>query len=280
MKIIVTGAKGFVGGAVLRRLVPAHDVEGTGREIMDITDRVRVAEFFRERRPDVVVHCAAFAAVDPCEEQAGDAYRVNGFGTQNVALACAAVGAKLIVLSTDFIFDGRKREPYFETDLPGPLSVYARSKLLAEHAACLAGRFLIIRTSRVFGPGGSNFACRLPELLRTKQHLKASVNLVNSPTYVEDLAEAMVFLMEKDAHGVIHVSNRGSCSWLEFAQAVKDIAGGGGATLEGQIYRHTPGITAERPAFSSFDTTLLSTLGFSMPAWRDSLRKFVVALNS
>lgn len=276
MRILVTGGKGMTGWYLAESLKVCNEVFAPGRQELDITGRDTVIKTIRDFNPDVVVHCAAFTDVDGCETDTDRAYRVNAFGTQYVSEGCAEAGCMLVHLSTDFVFDGSKKLPYTETDLPNPLSVYAETKLLGEYyVSHIMRRFVIVRPSRIFGRGGRNFASRIPELMQSGKKLILTKDVVNSPTYAVDLVNAIRFLIGKRFYGIVNVCGRGECSWYEYGVKVKEILGAKEAELVPVNFADFDDKKAERPHYSVLSARLLESLGFTMPAWQDSLRTWL-----
>lgn len=276
LKILITGGKGLVGGYLAGLLKDGNAVYAPGREEMDITDREKTVKAISDFNPDILFHCAAFTDVDGCENDRKRAYLANALGTQYVAEGCAKAESKMIYLSTDFVFDGKKGKPYSETDAPCPLSVYAETKLLGEYyVSHLLNTFIIIRVSRIFGRRGRNFSSVLPRLMKEGKKIVLTENLVNSPTYADDLVKATAFLVEKEFCGIVNICNRGECSWYEYGMKVRDIMNVKNAELVQVKFEGFKTGQAERPRYSVLSTELLGTLGFSMPDWQDSLRRYL-----
>lgn len=258
-------------------LTQDNDVYAPGRQELDITNRDRVIKSIRDFKPEVVIHCAAFTDVDGCEVDKEKSYRVNAFGTQYLCDGCSDIDCVMVYLSTDFVFDGRKVSPYLEIDIPNPLSVYAQTKLLGEYyVSHIPRRFVIVRPSRIFGPGGRNFASRLPELMRQKNsRLTLTDDIVNSPTYVVDLVDAVRFLLKQGFYGIVNVCNRGECSWYGYGLKVKEVLKLKDVELIPVRFTNFQEKKAERPHYSVLSTQLLESLGFKVPEWQDSLRTWL-----
>ncbi len=277
MKIFITGGKGMAGSffasAFLER---GGDVFSPGRAELDITDREKVIGSIKIFKPDILIHCAAFTDVDGCEINKKRAYLTNAIGTQYVAEGCAEVNCKMLYFSTDFVFDGKKGSPYTEVDTPNPLNIYGETKLLGEYyVSHLLKNFLILRVSRVFGEKGRNFASSLPALMKKEKKIVLTDDLINSPTYVVDLVNAALFLIKKEVCGIVNVCNKGECSWYGYAVKVKEILGLDDVELIPVKFDEFSSKKAKRPHYSVLDTTLLETLGFSMPEWEKSLQEFI-----
>lgn len=280
---LVTGAAGQLGRVTLA-LAAARgcsasgaDVPGTGLPEVPVDDRRRVFAWILEHRPRAVLHLGAWTDVDGCELDPQRAEACNGLGTANVAAACAAVGCRLVYVSTDFVFDGRARSPMPVDATPGPLSAYGWSKLSGERAVLAAAQpgFCVVRTSWVFGPGGRNFPRAI--LDRAKKGLALAVvdDQVGRPTFTHDLAAALLDVADAPgAHGIYHCSNEGQCSWYDFAC---DIVREAGMSVEvrriGSAQMTRP---ARRPAYSVLDTSRLTALrGKPLPHYVDALRRYL-----
>lgn len=276
MKILVTGAKGQLGTDVVSELetrgyevVPADIAEA------DITDEKSVTEFVGNACPDVVVHCAAYTAVDAAESDAAMCEKINAQGTENVAKACAAVGAKIIYLSTDYVYDGKGNKPHTEDEPTNSLSVYGRTKLCGENAVKkYTDRYFIVRTSWVFGKHGKNFVRTMLALSETRDSLSVVCDQVGSPTYTPDLARLLADMCESDAYGVYHATNEGYCSWYEFA---KEIFRRAGKAVDVQpVLTKDYKCAAVRPLNSRLSKDKLAANGFArLPDWRDALERYL-----
>ena len=217
MKILVTGGGGQLGLA-LQRQGGAHDLVAFDRTSLDITDAVQVARVFARERPEAVINCAAWTDVDACEGDPEKAMRINGTAVGTLAREAKNVGAHLVQISTDYVFDGTKKGPYVETDLPNPLSVYGKSKLLGEQLAGHDG--LVVRTAWVMGPDGNNMLKTILRLLKEHEVLHFVDDQIGCPTFTDDLAIGILALIAKKETGISHLTNSGSVSWFQFAQEV------------------------------------------------------------
>jgi dTDP-4-dehydrorhamnose reductase len=276
MKVIVTGAQGQLGTDMVHLLADQEfEVYGFGREELDITNFDQVKQVITEVRPDVVIHAAAYTKVDLAESEQKKVFFINANGTRNVAVASEAVGAKLVYISTDYVFDGKAKEPYNEYAPTNPLSVYGKSKLAGEQfVRKLLSKFFIVRTSWVYGKHGNNFVKTILRLAKERDELIVVHDQVGCPTYTLDLANCISELIQTEKYGVYHVSNSGHCSWYEFAKAILDETG-----IKVKV---NPCTTKEfprpapRPAYSVFGHRALRLNGFSeMPHWRESLKSFL-----
>jgi dTDP-4-dehydrorhamnose reductase len=225
VRVLVTGAKGQLGVELLDVLERDHDVVDLDLPELDIT-KPEATRVIADARPAWVVHAAAWTDVDGCERDPERANLVNGEGTRRVAEACRAVGAGLVYLSTDYVFDGRKGAPYLETDPVSPLSAYARSKVAGEEAVrAVAPRWTIARTAWLFGVSGKNFVKTIVEKAAAGGPLRVVDDQVGSPTYARDLAGAIAQLVSRGLTGTYHLTNAGSCSWCAFTRAIVEEAG-------------------------------------------------------
>jgi dTDP-4-dehydrorhamnose reductase len=281
MKVAVTGAAGQLGRALVSRL-GARAVWAGGRDALDVRDPAAVSRVLDDVRPDVVINAAAYNDVDGAESDPASAMAVNAVGPGNLARACRDRGALLVHISTDYVFDGAKREPYREEDCPRPASVYGVSKL----GGCLlvaagGGPHLIVRTSGVFGAGGNrvkggSFVERILAKARSGQPLRVVSDQVSSPTYAPDLAAALVALVEQGARGLLHVTNSGACSPYDLAAAALEIAGIH-ARIE-PIRTADLGAPARRPAYSVLDNSRARAAGLApLRTWREALAEFLGA---
>ena len=282
MKVIVTGATGQLGTDVVNNLRSnGHDVMACDRNEMDITDLTQCQQVIGQYQPDVVIHCAAYTAVDVAESDIDGAYKVNAVGTRNIAVAAESIGSKLIYISTDYVFDGTSEAPYHEYDNTNPQSIYGKSKRAGEVLVqSLSSRFFIIRTSWVYGQHGNNFVKTMLRLGQEKPSLKVVHDQKGSPTYTVDLANFLIELMETEKYGVYHASNSGACTWFEFTQAIFEEARQLGLNI---IANPEPCTTdefprpAHRPANSVMEHLSIRTNGFKdIRPWREGLKEFLL----
>ncbi|HEY2946771.1 MAG TPA: dTDP-4-dehydrorhamnose reductase [Vicinamibacteria bacterium] len=279
MRVAVTGAAGQLGRALVSLLGPRAVWSG-GRDALDVCDPAAVASVLDRVHPDVVINAAAFNDVDGAEADPAPAMAVNAVGAGHLARACRERGAVLVHVSSDYVFDGAKREPYREEDCPRPLNVYGVSKLAGcSLVAAAGGPHLTVRTSGVFGSGGNrikggSFVERILARARAGQPLRVVGDQVFSPTYAPDLAAALVALVERDARGLLHVTNSGSCSWHELATAALEIAGVR-ASVEA-IGSRELGAPARRPPYSVLANDRACAAGLApLRPWRDALAEFL-----
>lgn len=278
MRVLITGGRGQLGRELAKVFgaEEGHAVLAPGRAELDVTRPEEVRRAFHDFCPEAVVHAAANTNVDGCELDEDGAYLVNALGTRNVAAAAEEAGARLVYISTDYVFDGRSRRPYKEFDPPGPLSVYGKSKLAGERfASAFCRRHFIVRTSWLYGPHGKNFVKTMLALGEQKGEVAVVDDQVGSPTYAPDLARFVAALVKTELYGTYHATNAGACSWYEFARAIFRAAG-----LERVKVR--PITTAElnrpapRPAYSVLDNCCLRLQGLpGLRPWEEALREFL-----
>ncbi|MCK5655498.1 MAG: dTDP-4-dehydrorhamnose reductase [Candidatus Aureabacteria bacterium] len=225
-KLIVFGSNGMLGSAAVEVFsrkfeIIAHDIDS-----VDICDNAAVEEVIALKKPSLILNCAAYTDVDGCEKNRGTAFRVNAEGPRNIAVNSSKYGARVIHISTDYIFDGQKSTPYTETDTPSPINVYGSSKLEGEkNVMAHAKDSLIVRTSWLYGPSGKNFVSTLAELPKNESVLKVVRDQKGKPTYTYDLAEAILNAVEKQLKGIVNICNSGECSWYEFAVEIFNLLG-------------------------------------------------------
>jgi dTDP-4-dehydrorhamnose reductase len=285
MKVFVTGSAGQLGQDLMLLLQGQdYEVLGCDRQEMDITDLDQCLEVIGGFGPDVVIHCAAHTAVDAAESDIDAAYLINATGSRNVALAAEQAGAKLVYISTDYVFGGKGDLPYHEYDNTDPQSIYGKSKRAGEILVqSLSSKFFIVRTSWVYGKYGSNFVKTMLKLGQEKPLLQVVDDQKGSPTYTVDLARFLLELIQTEKYGVYHASNSEYCTWYEFTQAIfteaEDILGlKFTAKLEPCATEQFPR-PAPRPRNSMLEHLSIRTNGFEdIRPWRDGLRDFLMEL--
>ncbi|MCE9636405.1 MAG: dTDP-4-dehydrorhamnose reductase [Planctomycetes bacterium] len=272
----MTGARGLLGMPLSRRLAERHEVHAMDLPEFDVTDADAVARIVAAVRPDRVVNLAAVTDVDGCERDESLAHRVNAVGARNVAAACRAEGAPMLQVSTDYVFDGTSASPWVESDVPRPLSAYGRSKLAGELAVReFAPRWAIVRAQSLYGAGKKSFPDAILARARSGQPLRVVTDQRVSPTWVEDLAVAIVAILDRGSEGVYHVANAGSCTWYECARATLDLSGLAdvaiGETTAADLARPAP-----RPAYSVFNCSRFAQeTGAGLRSWRDALAAYL-----
>jgi len=281
MRVLVTGASGQLGKDVVALFQQkGHEVMGCSRSELDITSLEQCQQVIGGFQPDSIVHCAAYTAVDAAETDVDGAYKVNAVGTRNVAVASEKVGAKLVYISTDYVFNGRSAVPYQEYDNTDPQSVYGKSKRAGEILAqSLSSRYFIVRTSWVYGLHGNNFVKTMLRLGQEKPQLQVVHDQKGSPTYTVDLARFLEELVHTEKYGIYHASNSGDCTWYEFTQAIFEEAQKLGFKITAQVEPCTTEQfprPAPRPANSVMDHLSIRTNGLmDLRPWREGLRDFL-----
>jgi dTDP-4-dehydrorhamnose reductase len=274
MKVLVTGAAGLLGSEVTAALAPAHEVLAADIDAFDVTDLDATLRACRDARPAAIVHCAAFADVDGAESRELEAFRVNAIGARNVALAANETGARLIHISTDYVFNGRSPRPYIESDAADPQSVYGRSKWMGEvFVRELARDFTIVRTQALYGRRGPSFPRAILARAERGEPLRVVDDQTVCPTRAADLARTLARILEEGIPGTCHASSRGECTWYVFACEILRQCGRADHPI-------TPVTTAEfprpapRPAYSVLRNLHLElTIGDTMPHWADAVAR-------
>ena len=275
MRVLLTGYSGQLGhdaaAELTRRHIPFLGV--TSRE-MDLTRAEQVEAVLADYRPDAVLHCAAYTAVDRAEDEPERCMAVNGDGTRHLARGCAALGAKLLYVSTDYVFPGDGTAPYEVTDPTGPLNVYGRSKLAGEEwVRQLVARYFIVRTSWLMGRG-NNFVKTMLRLAESHRELRVVDDQIGSPTFTADLAPLLVDMLLSDRYGVYHAAGEGFCSWAELAEETFRLAGQD-VTVR-PVTTEAYGARALRPKNSRLSKASLRAAGFpSLPHWQESLAVYL-----
>ena len=283
MKVLVTGIKGQLGRDVMLAL-HQRGIPCTGADIdtFDLTDRGAVNAFLMKERPGCIVHCAAYTNVDGAETDRELAARVNGEGTKNIADAAAALDAKLVYISTDYVFSGEGAEPWRVDSPLCPVNRYGETKLMGEEAVrAAAKKHFIIRTSWVFGLNGKNFVKTMLRLGAAKESLTVVDDQIGSPTYTPDLARLILDMIGTEAYGTYHAANEGFCSWREFAEAIMEKGSRPCRVIPvtSEEYALACPTAAKRPKNSRLDRSSLDEKGFSrLPSWQDALTRYMEEL--
>jgi dTDP-4-dehydrorhamnose reductase len=273
MRVTVFGASGLLGKELMREWT-GDAVTGLSSRDADIRDAVRVQQVVQDTRPDWIVLAAAYTDVDGCESNAEAAFAVNRDAPVIVAHAAKMVGARLLFLSSDYVFDGKKTTPYEIDEIRNPQSVYGRTKAEAEiRLLDVMPDCCIARTSWLFGTGGKCF----PDTILTLAASRPALDVVNdqrgSPTYAVDLARAISDLTRKNAGGIVHVTNSGDCTWFQFAEEI--VRNTGLPTAVRPVSSQQMSRPAPRPAYSVLSSARLHSLGIEMPSWTDALRRYM-----
>ena len=277
-KVLVTGAKGMLGWALTKELSLEYQLIGIDIEDADITDENQIKEEIFNIHPEIVIHTAAYTEVDNCEKNKELTHRVNAIGAGNVARACKLCHAKLICISTDFVFDGTKNSPYTEEDTPNPINTYGKSKLEGERQLqTIYPNNLIIRTSWLYGPRGRNFVDKIIQLAENQTETKVINDQTGSPTYTIDLARAINTLIKKNLLGIINVTNTGSCTWFEFAEKTLELAKKSSKLIP--ITSNQLDRLAKRPSFSVLSTEKFQNITQTrLRPWREALAEYISRL--
>lgn len=274
--ILITGGNGQLG-TELRHLLDEQGLDyiSTDAGEMDITDAAATKQFITEKQPSIIYHCAAYTAVDKAEDEGKELdEKINVDGTRNVATAAEAIGATLVYISTDYVFDGTKKDGMYGTDdATNPQNEYGRTKLLGEQAVQeIMSKYYIIRTSWVFGIYGHNFVFTMQKLAETRDELTVVDDQFGRPTWTRTLAEFMTFVVkEQPEYGIYHLSNENSCNWFEFATEILKDTDVKVSPVDSSQFPQK----AKRPQYSVMDLSKSKALGFDIPTWQDALAQML-----
>lgn len=271
MKVLVTGANGQLGYDVIKRLdSEGIDYLGTDRESLDITNKEQVTRVINDYSPDAVIHCAAYTAVDKAEDEKDLCYSVNVLGTKYVAEACKEIDAKMVYISTDYVFDGEGDEPFRVTDKPNPINYYGQTKYEGEvEVQKILDKYFVVRISWVFGSNGNNFVKTMLRLGKERDEISVVADQIGSPTYTYDLAKLLIEIIRTDKFGVYHATNEGYCSWYEFACEIFKQAGV--AVKVNSIKTEDYPTKARRPKNSRLYKSPL----IELDNWEDALKHYI-----
>lgn len=278
-KVIVTGCNGQLGRAINSYYAENRDITLVNTDVaeLDITDIDKVMEFAREVQPYAIINCAAHTGVDACETQADSAYRINAIGPRNLSIASSETGAKMIHISTDYVFPGDGVKPYVEYDQVGPGGVYGQTKLEGERfVKAFAQRYFILRTAWLYGEG-NNFAKTMLRLSETNDRVRVVRDQFGTPTSAVQLTEAIAHLLPGDNYGLFHATCEGECSWVDFAREIFRLAGK--TTLVEGITTKEYGAPAARPAYAVLDNYMFRmTSGFRFARWEEAIADYMKTL--
>lgn len=274
MKVLVTGANGQLGYDVIKRLeTEGIEYLGAGRNLLDITNEVQVKRVISTYNPDVVIHCAAYTAVDKAEDEKELCYAVNVLGTRYLAEACEEIDAKMIYISTDYVFDGEGDKPFEVSDKPNPINYYGQTKYEGElEVQRILEKNFIIRISWVFGSHGNNFVKTMLKLGKERDEISVVADQIGSPTYTYDLAKLLVKMIQTHKYGIYHVTNEGYCSWYEFACEIFKQAGMD--VKVNPINTENYPTRAKRPKNSRLSMENTYQIG-SLKDWKHALKHFI-----
>lgn len=288
MKILITGSKGQLGNELkdiinkgyseigkVSKVIKNSQVFDLDVDKLDITDLNSVKNVLDTIKPDVVINCAAATNVDGCESDEDFAFKVNALGPRNLAIVCEEMGAKLVQVSTDYVFSGVGEKPLTEYDLTAPYSVYGKTKLLGEnYVREFCSKYYIVRTAWLYGYVGHNFVYTMRRLGKEKDSINVVNDQIGNPTHANDLAYHILKLIETDEYGVYHCTGKGECSWYDFAKMIIELSGEECIVnpCTSEEYK-TP---AKRPEYSSLDNMMLrNTVGDEMRNWQDAIKSFI-----
>lgn len=279
-RVLVTGGGGQLSSELAELLTAAAKVHAPARAELDVTDDDAVAAAFDTLRPTIVFNCAAFHNVDVCEREEDTAFAVNARAVKRLAQRCDELGARLVHMSTNYVFDGSARQPYSERHLPSPRNIYGISKLAGEHAAlAYAPDALVVRSAGLYGLHGSaskggNFVTRMLARAREQGSLQVVADQSLSPTFTHDLAAGLLEAVQRRASGVIHLTNAGACSWHEFTEAILEL-GGVDVPVEPTATARGPG-QVDRPLNGVLAATASEQLGLTpLRGWREALEDYM-----
>ncbi|MFC0271942.1 dTDP-4-dehydrorhamnose reductase [Metabacillus herbersteinensis] len=274
MKVLITGGNGQLGKTFEANWKDKAEVLALSKEALNVTTAESVYQSIRSHKPDIVIHCAAYTAVDACEKNALTAFKTNALGAFHVAKACAENRAVLVYISTDYVFDGKKSSPYEVTDDTQPLNIYGLSKLLGENLVQkTCSESYIVRTSWLYGHDGKNFVKTISNKAKQGEQCKVIQDQVGSPTYADDLTNAVFHLVGK-TYGIYHFSNEGICSWHEFAKEIY-LQAGADPDFVLPISTQEYSAPARRPNYSVLSTTNYKFItGESSRHWKEALSDF------
>jgi dTDP-4-dehydrorhamnose reductase len=278
MKIAVIGSTGQLGTDLVKTLSATHEVISLTHSAVEVSDYDSLV-ILKELRPDVVINTAAFHKTDQCEEEPQKTFSVNALGARNIALITAEIGATTVYISTDYVFDGSKKEPYTEEDVPSPINTYGISKLAAEHFTRQNPKHYIVRIASVFGKAGAsgkggNFVETMIKKAKNNDPIMVVDDMFMSPTYTKDAASVMKGILELELpYGVYHAANRGFCSWYQFAEEIFQITK---LNADLKPTKTDPNYgKATRPLFSALTSTKLSQYNLEPRSWKEALRAYL-----
>lgn len=287
-KILVTGCNGQLGRAIRKEyekeqveFINTDVVEGDGVISLDITDIEAVLKLTRERKPDVIINCAAHTNVDKCEEQWDLAYKINAIGPRNLSIAARELDAKMIHVSTDYVFEGNGTQPYTEFDAPNPVSAYGKTKLVGEKFVKeFAPKYFILRTAWLYGDG-KNFVKTMLKLAENHDEVSVVCDQLGSPTSAVELAKMIHYLEETENYGLFHATCEGDTNWADFAEEIFKLAGKNTKVnhVTSVQYKEMNPASANRPAYSILDNYMLRlTSDYKMADWHDALEVYMKTL--
>ena len=275
MKFLVTGVSGQLGHDIVKELINRgyNDYMAPTVKEMDITNEITVNKIISSYKPDVIFHCAAYTAVDKAEENREICYNVNVNGTKNIVEEKKKNGAKVVYISTDYVFDGSKNDVYVEEDMTNPINYYGYTKLCGEKLVEELNSYLIVRISWVFGINGNNFIKTMLNLSEIKEKISVVSDQIGSPTYTEDLSKLLIDMVEKNKTGLFNATNQGYCSWYEFAKYIFEI--NNKDIIVDPILTKDYKTIAKRPLNSRLSKKKLELEGLDrLPDWKDATKRY------
>ena len=279
MRILLLGHKGMLGSDLLLKLNLRHEVVGMDKEEIDIVSADECVKAIKETAPSIVINAAAYTNVDGCETAKEECFAVNAEAVKNIAEACRNKNIRIIHFSTDYVFDGTAKQPYKEDDQCNPINTYGASKLAGErYLQSLADDYILIRTSWLYGVKGKNFVQTILEKAKTTPTLSVVDDQVGSPTYTKDLAAAVDLLIDQNLKGIFHITNRGSCSWYQFAVKILQESGMDDVKVTPIKSDQLPR-PAMRPAYSVLSMQkFIATTGKTMQPWQLALQDYLKSI--
>jgi len=281
MKILITGSESMLARDLIPVLRENNEIIPLSKPAMDVTEKDSAIKNVKRSAPDIVINCAAYTKVDAAEEEWEKAFKVNGMGVQNLAIACEEMQIPLCHISTDYVFDGRKDKPYTPFDAPNPLNVYGESKLAGEkYIQWIMNKFYIVRASGLYGRGDNNFVMKILRLAKEQQTVKVVTDQICSPTYTASLSAGIKKLIESGSFGIYHIADDSGSgiSWFDYAREIVSIAG-----VRAEIIPVTSeGFPrpAKRPAYSVLDTDITRfALNYTPEKRVIALKKFLSTAN-
>jgi dTDP-4-dehydrorhamnose reductase len=276
--VLIVGAAGQLGEAMVNALSPRHEVVSRSRAELDITDAGSVKDAVGSICPDVVINCAAYTDVDRAEDEPAEAFAVNAWAVRTLARLATDIDATLVHFSTDFVFDGETDRPYLEDDAPNPRGVYAMSKILGEWMAAEAPRHYVLRVESLFGgPRGHSSVDRLLDGIRAGREVRAFADRIVSPSYCDDVVAVTAALLSHPApFGLYHCTNTGWTTWAALARELASLAGRPDAPIA-EVSMNDVGLVAPRPKFAALANAKLAATGIEIPTWQDALSRYVKA---
>lgn len=279
MKYLITGASGQLGYDIINELKKRKELDylAPSSKEMNITDINKVKEIISNYKPDVIFHCAAYTSVDKAEENKEICYDVNVNGTRNIAIAAKECNAKIIYISTDYVFDGTKDGTYTTEDKTNPINYYGYTKLCGEEIVKTLDDYLIVRISWVFGINGNNFIKTMLKLAESKNEISVVSDQIGSPTYTEDLSKLLLDMVKSGKRGTFHATNEGYCTWNEFARYIFEVSGK--EITVNEILTKDYKTIAVRPLNSKLSKDKLDTEDlYRLPTWKDATKRFCKVL--